>query len=484
MIKKKIENHPFHPNHSLILIDDNDHYNTERCSTCSRTIFSSNHIYHCEEYPDCKFKLCLECSNLEPNIHYPGHQHKLCFMEKVTATTEKEEEEDEDVIAECNADDGYCKRDFVCDEVDRTACSFILRCVPCNFNIVHLLCGPLPRTISYEYHVHPLVLTRSVIDNRDDDDGGDGDGEFYCDICEDTRDERVCVYYCADCKFVAHVHCLLPQITSALKASVEDRDLIIVSTTSNGINDTDDQVDKNDNMTLNDLIKNLTDQDKETFEEHFYWNTTNNVVFDHNTDGESHGIRLPEKYIVPQSPEDLDKQVYKFDTYCNFRRLKLDTNGLDVKVVTVKNYKVAWYLRNVLKNLLEKHEDVIDEESKLSVDMKSLALHFLCRVIYDMQRTRKRDISEEVIREWYGYLKFVRRMGLRIMFVYEQLEKIKRDFVSLIPSRLESEIPNELRQKKSLLQKQIEKVESDLDKCKEYSSSSSFGVQRLRLDNK
>ncbi|KAF4378678.1 hypothetical protein F8388_006129 [Cannabis sativa] len=237
-------------------------------------------------------------------------------------------------------------------------------------------------------------------------------------------------------------------------------------------------------MTLNDLIKNLTDQDKETFEEHFYWNTTNNVIFDHNTDGESHGIRLPEKYIVPHSPEDLDKQVYKFDTYCNFRRLKLDTNGLDVKVVTVKNYKVAWYLRNVLKNLLEKHEDVIDEESKLSVDMKSLALHFLCRVIYDMQRTRKRDISEEVIREWYGYLKFVRRMGLRIMFVYEQLEKIKRDFVSLIPSRLESEIPNELRQKKSLLQKQIEKVESDLDKCKEYSSSSSFGVQRLRLDNK
>ncbi|XP_062110466.1 uncharacterized protein LOC133822222 [Humulus lupulus] len=463
MIKEKIENHPFHPNHSLILTDD---HNMERCSTCSRTSFSS-HVYQCEEYPECKFRLCRECSSVEPNIDYPGHQHKLCFMEKT---------EEEDV--ECDADDGYCKRDFVCDELDRTAYSSILRCVPCNFNIVHLLCGPLPRSIRYEYHMHPLVLTPSVIDSDNNHhESQDEDDEYYCDICEDTRDERICVYYCADCKFVAHVHCLIPQITSALTGSVEDQDLILLSTSS-GSDDTDDQVDKND-MTLMDLIQNLTKEDKETFEEHFYWHTSNNVVFD-STCGESHG-RQPEKYIFPHSPADLDNQVYKFDTYCNFRRLKLDTNDLEVKVVTVKNYKVAWYLRNVLKSLLEKHGDVIDEESKLSGDMKSLAFHFLCRVIYDKDRTRRRDITEELIREWYGYLKFVRRMGLRIMFLYEQLEKIKRDFVSQIPIRLESEIPNELHQKKSRLQKQIEKVDTDLDKCKEYSSRSS-GV-RLRLSD-
>ncbi|PON40919.1 hypothetical protein PanWU01x14_293610 [Parasponia andersonii] len=116
---QKIDNHPFHPYHSLIL---QDHHvscsSTEEfyCSTCTQTKnFTS--IYQCEQYSKCKFRICSECFTMVPNIEYPGLEHTLCFMEKI----------DEDV--ECDADDSYCKRDYRCDELDHTTYSFIFRCV-------------------------------------------------------------------------------------------------------------------------------------------------------------------------------------------------------------------------------------------------------------------------------------------------------------------------------------------------------------------
>ncbi|PON74644.1 Zinc finger, RING/FYVE/PHD-type [Trema orientale] len=381
------------------------------------------------------------------------------------------ERTDEDV--ECDADDGYCKRDFVFDELDRSAYSSIFRCVPCNFNIVHLLCGPLPRTIQYQDHMHPLFLTPLVVE--------DDSGAYYCDVCEERRDERICVYYCEACKYVAHVHCLIPEITSVLTGNPEERDLILLNSTSrqNNVDDQGVDIDMEGNIkTLKDIINKLSEEDKERFDEHFYWHTNNYVVVD-STYGDIHGTSstIPEKYFFPRSNFDFQRHVHKFDKYCNFRRLKLESSDLEVNVVRVKNYMVAWYLRNDLLNLFEKHGDdiLVDDGSKLSPGMKSLAFHFLCRVIYDMGRTMKRDITEEHLREWYGYLKFARRMGLRMMFVYEKLERVKDDFFFQIqPSRLQYDIPNKLVQKKSRLQQQIHKVEADLKKCKEYSSKSSL----------
>ena len=183
-----IDNHPFHPHHSLISQSFEKYV---ICSTCNK---KDSNLYQCEHYPEyCPFIICRECFGMKPNIEYKGHEHKLCFMKKI----------DDDV--ECDADDGYCKRGFhAVDELDRTACSFILRCVPCNFNIVHLLCGPLPQTIKYEYHMHRLTLTQSVVE--------DTSGEYVCDACEEKRDGQICVYYCEECKFVSHVHCLIKQV--------------------------------------------------------------------------------------------------------------------------------------------------------------------------------------------------------------------------------------------------------------------------------
>ncbi|PON74645.1 hypothetical protein TorRG33x02_246810 [Trema orientale] len=391
-----------------------------------------------------------------PNIEYPGHEHRLCFMEKI----------DEDV--ECDADDSYCKRDYRCDELDHTTYSFIFRCVPCDFNIVHLLCGPLPCTIKYKYHMHPLILTQFVVEDRS--------GEYYCDVCEKIRDEGICVYYCEACKFVAHIHCLIDEITSVLKGDVKDRDLIILSANEQAV----EQDMEGKKKTLKDVIKSLSEEDRERFEEHFEWHHdfTHEVADSNNTkhrDGATHGGRktTQEEYFFPRSDLDFQRLVHRFDKYSNFRRLKLESTELEVKVVKVKNYTVAWYLRADLRNLLKKHGDVSDDDigSELTMEMKSLAFHFLCRVINGMSRTMKKDITEELLRDWYGYLKFASGMGFRIMFVYEQLEKVKHDFFFLLENKLEYDIPNKLYRKKLELQQQIEKVEADLQRCKESSNS-------------
>ncbi|PON40915.1 Zinc finger, RING/FYVE/PHD-type [Parasponia andersonii] len=442
--------HPFHPHHYLIsqrhYDDKYDHDDTasrtkkyHTCSTCTRINFTF--FYRCEQYPKCEFRICPACSAMEPNIEYPAHEHKLSFLEKIG---------DDDV--ECDASHGdYCKRGFHCDELDHTASSFIFRCVPCDFNIIHLLCGPLPYTILYEYHMHPLTLTRLVVE--------DDSGEYYCDICEGKRDERICVYYCETCKYMAHVHCLIDQITRVLKDDVEGGDLILSSSTrrENYTGKGQAVVKMEIKMkTLKDIVESLMGEEKERFEEHF-----------DSHDG-SNSSTIPGEYMFP-SNADFERYVHsRFDKYINFRRLKLESSDLEVKVVKVKNYMVAWHLRNDVLNLLDKHGDqVIGDGLKLTLEMRSLAFNFLCQVIYDMGRTMTRDLTEDVLRDWYGYLKFVKRMGFRIKFVYEQLEKFKHDFFFLQLSRLKNDIPNKLFDKKSELQQQIVEIEAKLQKCKE-----------------
>ena len=185
---KKIDKHFFHPQHSLILENRADGM---RCSMCTR-IQDSAFVYRCNEY-DCRYRICEKCSTMEPNVSYPGHEHKLRFMEKMSEDLEQ-----------CDADDCLRKTRNVTDELDRTAHRFIFRCVQCNFNIIHLVCGPMPREVKYKYHIHPLVYAPFLVE--------DASGEYYCDACETERDANIGFYYCEGCKYYAHVHCLLDEV--------------------------------------------------------------------------------------------------------------------------------------------------------------------------------------------------------------------------------------------------------------------------------
>ena len=155
-------------------------------------------IFCCFE-EGCNLSLGLECACYNHTfVKYQSHDHSLALVEKASC---------DDIHCEA------CRKSYkklsddqilVPKEVDRTR-SLLFRCMECSHNL-HFLCGPLPLRIKYEYHIHPLTL---VDHSTVEDTGSD---EFYCDACEEERDQNLRFYYCADCKYYAHIHCVLTEV--------------------------------------------------------------------------------------------------------------------------------------------------------------------------------------------------------------------------------------------------------------------------------
>ncbi|KAG4164364.1 hypothetical protein ERO13_A13G010651v2, partial [Gossypium hirsutum] len=175
--------HPSHPKHPLTItsLPYNDHIRT--CDVCFRGIDSTLLADSCRE-SECKFNLHLDCYNVLLSIMFSGHQHLLTLLEKTP--------------------------DLSCHLCGVNCCNFVLRCVSCDINM-HLQCLPsAPKTIKHKSHLHPLTLTNSPFEyelnsNEEND-------EFYCDVCEQKRNQRELIYYCAECKFIAEVKCVILEV--------------------------------------------------------------------------------------------------------------------------------------------------------------------------------------------------------------------------------------------------------------------------------
>lgn len=174
--------HPFHPSHTLLL---RDLHGEEVCNSCLQP--GCNFVFHCDI---CNFNLGIECIHFIPTIKYHGHSHSLCLMKNVNSKFV------------CNGYDTYCKQSVISKDFKHTQ-SYMLRCVECDFSL-HLLCGPFPCTIKHKCHIHPLFLYDFLMEDISD--------EYYCDACETERDLRTCVYYCQECKYIAHVHCVISEV--------------------------------------------------------------------------------------------------------------------------------------------------------------------------------------------------------------------------------------------------------------------------------
>ncbi|KAH1030444.1 hypothetical protein J1N35_042618 [Gossypium stocksii] len=175
--------HPFHPEHPLTIksLPYYDHIRT--CDACSQGIDSTLLAYSCRK-SECKFNLHLDCSKLLPSITFSGHRHLLTLLEKAA--------------------------DLTCHLCGVNCHNFVFRCVPCDINI-HLQCLPsAPNTIEYKSHLHPLTLTKSPFEYELNPD--EENDEFYCDVCEQKRNQRELVYYCAECKFISEVKCVVLEV--------------------------------------------------------------------------------------------------------------------------------------------------------------------------------------------------------------------------------------------------------------------------------
>ncbi|XP_059435389.1 uncharacterized protein LOC132168386 [Corylus avellana] len=166
--------HPFHPYHPLTL---KPRENIIRCNACRELIRDEN-SYVCE-FSNCSFGLHIECSRvIRPPINFEGHDHLLHFRDNVSTE-------------DCSACNLPCE-------------SYGFSCPYCDFNL-HLTCGPLPSSINHKCHVDPLILTNSPVEDNEDCEPE----EFYCDACEEQRDPLLPFYYCAECRFVAEVKCVI-----------------------------------------------------------------------------------------------------------------------------------------------------------------------------------------------------------------------------------------------------------------------------------
>ena len=233
--RRRISHH-FHPQHPLEI----EISRPRPCNSCSRE--DSWLRFACSAKP-CSFNLCSKCASVSDatTVTCQSHDHSLNLVtlplslrcnacqksyrdcsfslcsEFVSATT-----------VDCRSDDHVldlaplylslccdrCQKSYkekydgvvLPKEVVRTE-SLLFRCMEmgCSFD-VHFLCGPLPAQVEFEYHIHPLILVEASTIGEEYSD------EHYCDACEEERDPEFRVYYCRDCKYVAHIHCLLSEV--------------------------------------------------------------------------------------------------------------------------------------------------------------------------------------------------------------------------------------------------------------------------------
>lgn len=148
-----------------------------RCSACEKEL--CGFTYQCEK-PECGFVLDLDCALLQPRVKNKGYKYLLTFFEKLNHTSE-------------------CQRFIFSFPADTHKAG----CLKCNF-ISHLWLSSLAQIIEQRSHHHSLALTDNVVDHNY--------GMQICDVCEEEREQQGCVYYCAECDFIAELDCVISEV--------------------------------------------------------------------------------------------------------------------------------------------------------------------------------------------------------------------------------------------------------------------------------
>ena len=172
--------HPLDEKHVLTLAPECDG-GFSWCDPCRKTV--ARWIYLCHEGGH-DFQICIKCALiLERELDHPSHSHPLTLL-PVKATLQR-----------CTA----------CGVQGSTDYSYL--CKTCLYWI-HKRCATAPPSLIRDDHDydHPLVLAYSLPEEY---------WEFgvSCYLCsvEIRWIFYYWVYYCADCRYFAHVHCALSQ---------------------------------------------------------------------------------------------------------------------------------------------------------------------------------------------------------------------------------------------------------------------------------
>ncbi|KAK8712742.1 hypothetical protein V6N13_147970 [Hibiscus sabdariffa] len=178
---EEVQSSSFHPQHPLRTFAMMNYINPI-CSACREII--KGPVFSCIP---CSVVMHYSCSKYQfREVKHGCHaDHHLLHLGKGLFGDES---------PQCNACDQACK-------------NTLWGCLECRF-YRHLECIPLPSVVKHKRHLHPLVLTTSVIE--------DDSGDYCCDACETQRNPEHDVYHCKECNYISHIDCIISELHSAV----------------------------------------------------------------------------------------------------------------------------------------------------------------------------------------------------------------------------------------------------------------------------
>ncbi|KAM6546067.1 hypothetical protein CsatB_026803 [Cannabis sativa] len=448
-LPQKIQ-HPFHSHNPLKLQISKP----QTCDVCCKKDCMLN--FSCTQN-GCNFKLGTECANLCTIVKCQIHDHSLSLVENASSNSvhcdaclksydELSDNDDSSILAKSH-------------EVQQTQ-SFFFRCMECSYNL-HFLCGPLPYIIKYEYHIHSLILIDSIMDEDFD--------KYYCDACEEERNPEFRVYTCVECKYTAHIHCMIDEIMQVIKGDTNGVELLSLGENRWKLGEDMDKAEDQtliEGLTIGDIIDALSEEEKQKL--------LQPLDFISNKRYYNYYRNLNSKFDDLESIENFDnyKEFFQSDyDYSNFRMevlyytaiegLKIDDQYLRQEVVAVDGkYLVPNTLAPIFKTFLLKYGDDCNSSTS-STGLKSVALTLLSIVIDRMCKTKVEDVTMDDFKEWIFYLRGIGEIsGFRVnQFLLVLLEKSMDAYLGYMAIRCEKQIPEKLDMK-------IEALEAELDKCK------------------
>ncbi|KAA8518178.1 hypothetical protein F0562_015652 [Nyssa sinensis] len=161
--------HPMHPDHPLTLLT-NPLFLRCICDVCQGDWKSFT--YRCFQ---CDFDIDIICASLmERKIEHKSHKHPLTPMRRPA-------------LLFCSA----------CGTKHEGIFYF---CTSCGHFWIHRDCASLPSTVKHSDHDHSLTLAYSIPIEY-------SNFTSYCDICAKELNRFCWVFYCAECRYFAHVNC-------------------------------------------------------------------------------------------------------------------------------------------------------------------------------------------------------------------------------------------------------------------------------------
>jgi hypothetical protein len=158
-------NHHLHSDHTLFLKGPGRIH----CDAC----FKSHHnslFYDCSS---CEFQLDIKCANRLP-INPNDCHHEFFPIQKPIQ--------------------------FNCEVCGEEIKNIVNLCSICTL-LAHKRCVEIPRVIKIKLHNHFLTLTYSIPEIKKHDD-------VFCRMCYEKVNTKYAIYYCHECRYVAHVKCV------------------------------------------------------------------------------------------------------------------------------------------------------------------------------------------------------------------------------------------------------------------------------------